>query len=148
MKTSITFALALTALMIAAVGVRGQLGKVSVRGLKFAPKDATINFKIGGMSKLTQLDDAEAVEKLVGKEAAKELIDRVDFNKESIVLVSWTTSGPPEGMLTHEIKKDGVTFYVQAPKGVKARGQRARIGADFFAIPTGVKATFELKERE
>jgi hypothetical protein len=121
--------------------------KPMVRPLKFAPKDPTINFKIGGMGKLTVLTDAEAVEKLVGQASAKSLTDAVDFKKESIVLVSWTTSGPPEGVLKHEIKKDAVVFYVQGPPGGGARGQRARIGADFFAIPRDVQATFEPRER-
>jgi hypothetical protein len=125
--------------------------KPMVRPLKFAPKDPTANFMIGGMSKLTLLPDAAAVEKLVGQASAKSLCDAVDFKKETIVLVSWTTSGPPDGVLKHEIKKDGtsqkVVFFVQGPPGGGARGQRARIGADFFAIPRDMQATFEPKER-
>ena len=122
-----------------------------VRPLQFAPKDPTVVFMIGGQSTLIRLTDAEAVEKLVGKSAAHSLIDLVDFKKEAIVLVSWTTSGPPEGVLKHETKGDGagrrVQFYVQGPPGGGARGQRARIGADFFAVSREVKATFDPVER-
>jgi hypothetical protein len=125
--------------------------KPAVRPVKFVAKDPTVAFMIGGMSKVTTLADAEAVEKLVGKDSAKSLIDAVDFKKETLVLVSWTTSGPPDGMLNHEIKGDGadrkVTFYVQGPAGAKVRGQRARIGADFFAVPRDLKVAFESKER-
>ncbi len=84
----------------------------------------------------------------LGKASAQGLIDLVDFNKEAIIFVSWTTSGPPDGFLTHEVKADGsVQFYVQGPKGVNARGARARLGADFFAVPANVMATFDKKER-
>jgi len=125
--------------------------KIVVRPLKFAPKDPTVVFGIGGQSKVTTLADTAAVEKLVGKDAAKGLVDGVDFEKEKIVLVSWTTSGPPEGTLKHEVKGTGkdrrVIFYVQGPPGAKVRGQRARIGADFFAVPRNVVVSFEPKER-
>jgi hypothetical protein len=121
--------------------------KIAVRPLKFVPKDPTIGFKIGGQGKLTRLADAEAVEKLVGRASAQALIDLVDFKKEAIVLVSWTTSGPPDGILTHEIKKEAITFFVQGPPGANPRGGRARLGADFFAVPLTVQATFDPKER-
>ena len=91
------------------------------------------------------------MEKLVGKDEAKALADQVDFDRDMIVHVSWTTSGPPEGMLKHEVKGTGedrrLTFYVQGPPGVKARGQRARIGADFFAVPKNMAVAFDPKER-
>jgi hypothetical protein len=131
---------------IDAQGDKGKDAKSAVRALKFAPKDPTVNFKIGGQGKLTELADAEAVEKLVGKDSAKMLLDAVDFKKEQIVLVSWTTSGPPEGVLKHEMKDGKIQFYVQAPDA-KQRGQRARIGADFFAVPRDAKVAFDAKER-
>jgi hypothetical protein len=125
--------------------------KITVRHLKFAPKDLTVSFMIGGQSKMTTLTDAAAVEKLVGKDAAKELIDIVDFGKEAIVLVSWTTAGPPDGMLQHELMEKGkdrrLTFFVQGPPGAKERGARARIGADFFAVPKNLAVSFDSKER-
>ncbi len=131
----------------AAQGDKGKDAKATVRALKFAPKDPTIGFKIGGQNKLTTLADSEAVEKLVGKESAKGLVDAVDFTKEQIVLVSWTTSGPPDGVLMHEMKDGKIQFYVQEPIGVKVRGQRARIAADFFASPRDAKVAFDPKER-
>ena len=86
--------------------------KDAVRFLKFMPKDPTVVFGIGGQGKLTRLADAEAVEKLVGKASTMGLTDLVDFKTEAIVFVSWTTSGPPDGILTHETKADGsVQFW-------------------------------------
>ena len=78
--------------------------------------DPTIGFKIGGQSKLFTLRDDEAAEKLVGKEAAKGLItNAVDFTMEQIVLVSWTTAGPPDGMLMHETNARRKTSPQGAP---------------------------------
>jgi hypothetical protein len=130
-----------------AQGDKGKDAKGAVRALKFAPKDPTVSFKIGGQNKLTTLADAEAVEKLVGKEAAKALVDAVDFTKEQIVLVSWTCSGPPDGVLMHEMKDGKIQFYVQGPIGAKVRGQRARIAGDFFAVSRDAKVGFDPKER-
>ena len=125
--------------------------KIDIRPIKFTPKDPTVIFSLGGQSKITRLDSPEEVEKFIGKASAKGLIDLVDFGKESIVFVSWTTSGPPEGMLKYEVKGAGanraVNFFVQGPPGAKIRGQRARLGADFFAVPKNVNVTFEKKER-
>lgn len=121
--------------------------KTSVRPIKIDFGDPTLAFKIGGQSKLTSMTDLDAVEMLVGKAAAKTLGAAVDFQMESLVLVSWTTSGPPDGTLKHEVKKDGaIVFYVQGPGG-QVRGQRARIGADFFAVPKDAKVSFDVKER-
>ena len=134
-----------------AEGKAGGDAKPLVRPIKFVAKDPTIAFTIGGMSKVTTLADAEAVEKLIGKASAKSLLDAVDFQKEMLVLVSWTTSGPPDGTLQHEMKGEGaarkITFFVQGPPGAGIRGQRARIGADFFAVPRDTKVAFDAKER-
>jgi len=119
----------------------------TVRQLKFVAKDPTAIFNLGGKGKLTRLADAEAVEKLVGKDAAKRLIDAVDFTKEAIVLVSWSTSGPPDGKLQQQLKDKNLQFYVQGPPGGGARGQRLRIAADFFAVPRELNVTFDPKER-
>jgi hypothetical protein len=113
--------------------------KIGVRLLEFKREDPTFIIRVGGQSKLTTLADAAALEKLVGKNQAKSLVDLVDFAKDKIVLVSWTTSGPPEWKLEYTVAGAGqerrLTFYVQGPPGAGARGQRARIGADFFAVP-------------
>jgi hypothetical protein len=132
------------------VAAQDEKDKVPVRPLKFMPKDPTKGFSIGGRNKVTPLANAEAVEKLVGKESANGLIDAVNFDKEMIVLVSWSTSGPPDGTLKHEVKGAGkdrkLTFYVQAP-AAKARGERLRLGADFFAVPRDLAVTLEPNER-
>src|SRR5262245_29067825 len=138
---------------VSEAGEKGKDGKKeekSVRPLKFAAKDVSVIFAIGGQSKLTRLEDAEAVAKLLGdkgKAEAKALAAQVDFKKEALVLVSWTTSGPPDGVLKYEIKDKQIIFFVQGPPAGGARGQRARIGADFFAVPRDAKVTFEPKER-
>jgi len=137
---------AMFAIDIAAQGDKGKDAKIAVRALKFAPKDVTILYKIGGLSKLTTLADAEAVEKLVGKESAKGLVDAVDFTKEQIVLVSWTTAGPPEGTLKHEMRDGKIHFFIQGPDA-KTRGARARLGADFFAVPRDSKVALDPRER-
>jgi hypothetical protein len=129
----------------------GKDEKIVVRKLKFVPKDPTVTFRIGGKSKLTTLEDATAVEKLVGKDSAKALVDLVDFKKEKIVFVSWTTGGPPDGVLSHEVKGTGkelkLNFYVQGPPAGNPRGLRARLGADFFVVPRSVAVAFDPKER-
>ncbi|MBI3821324.1 MAG: hypothetical protein HY289_01445 [Planctomycetes bacterium] len=121
-----------------------------VRPLKFTPKDPTIGFTIGGKNMVTPLADADAVIKLVGKEAAAGLTDAVNFETHRIVLVSWQTSGPPDGALTYEFKGEGkdraLIFYVKAPN-VAARGERLRLGADFFAVPRDVAVKYDPKER-
>src|SRR5262249_25549104 len=122
----------------------------SVRQLKFAPKNAAIIFAIGGKSKLTRCDDADAVAKLLGEDGkaeARALAAQVDFKKEALVLISWTCSGPPDGVLKHEVKNKQIIFFVQGPPAGGVRGRRARIGADFFAVPRDMKITFEPKER-
>jgi hypothetical protein len=125
---------------------KGDPDAKNVRPLKFVPKEAALLFKIGGKSTLTKFEDAEALEKLLG-DSAKALAAQVDFKKEAIVLVSWTTSGPPDGVLKHELKDKAILFYIQGPPPGKARGERARIGADFFAVPRDAKVTFDPKER-
>jgi hypothetical protein len=130
---------------------KGDPEKPAVRPVKFTPKDPTTFFTLGGQGKVTTLENADAVERLIGKANAAVLLDAVDFQKETLVFVSWTTSGPPDGKLQHEMKKDGdktrVNFYVQGPPGVNDRGQRARLGADFFVVPRGTQVTIEAKER-
>jgi hypothetical protein len=154
MKTVLGIALACSCALSAVPRLAAQEGKAAapaVRPLPFKPADPTFAFEIGGQSKLTTLADVAAVEKLVGKAEAKALIGQVDFAKEKIVLVSWTTGGPPEGKLRHEVTGAGkdrrVTFYVQAPPGRGPRGLRARIAADFFAVPADLPATFDPRER-
>ena len=152
MLAGLSTVIAATGLAVPTLNAQGDKDdKIAVRPLKFTPKDPTLGFTLGGKSKLTPLADAEAVEKLVGKDNAKALTDLVDFKKEQIVLVSWTSSGPPEGKLMHEVKGTGkerrLHFYVQAPDA-KIRGARARLAADFFAVPAGIEVSFDPKERK
>src|SRR5262245_55855297 len=73
-----------------AVSAAGDKDGKAVRALKFAPKDASVIFAIGGKSKLTRCDDVVAVAKLLGdagKAEAKALATQVDFDKEAIVLI-------------------------------------------------------------
>ena len=146
-----SIALCVATIVPSATSAADKEDKIAVRAVKFAPKDPTIGFTIGGKSTLTAMTDAAAVEKLLGKDNAKGLLSMVDLEKEQLVLVSWTTSGPPDGSLKHEVKGAGkdrqLTFYVQGPPNAQARGQRARLGADFFAVPRNVKVTFDSKER-
>jgi hypothetical protein len=122
----------------------------NIRELLFKPADPTAIFTLGGKANVTVLKDAAAVEKLVGK-AAKQLVDQVNFEFESIAFVSWNTSGPPDGKLMYETtgtpKNPKHTFYVKGPPGGGARGQRLRIGADFYAVPRDGAVTFDPKER-
>jgi hypothetical protein len=136
----------------AAFGTTGAKEEpIAARPLKFAPKGATVPPTLGGQNKLTVLADVAAVEKLLGKQVAKPLLDLVDLDKEQVVLVSWSTGGPPDGTLQYEVQGQGkerrLRFYVQGPAGAQARGQRLRLGADFFAVPRGVAVTFDPKER-
>jgi hypothetical protein len=155
MKSSlIAFAFGAVALGLAAdagVAQDKKAEKPEVRHVKFTPADPTLAFMIGGKGKVTVLMDAESVEKQFAKADAKMLADAVDFTKESLALVSWTTSGPPDGVLQHEFKGEGkerkLTFYVQGPPGAKIRGQRARIAFDFFVVPRDVAVSLEPKER-
>lgn len=124
---------------------------VPVRPLAFKPSEDDFFIRFGGQNKLTIFETAAAMETLLGKEAAKDLASRVDFGKERVALVSWTTGGPPEGVLKHEFEGEGgeqrLVFYVQGPRGVQFRGMRALIAADFFAVPKGVAVSFDPEER-
>lgn len=129
----------------------GDDSSITVRWLAFKPSEDDFYIRFGGQGKLTISEDAAGLLTLLGKASAKPLATLVDFGKEKIVLVSWTTTGPPEGVLKYEIKGEGndrrLVFFVQGPVGVKFRGQSARIAADFFAVPKGVAVSFDSKER-
>lgn len=121
---------------------------ITVRPLEFKPDKP---FFGGLQSKVTAMEDAAAVEKLLGKDSASESLKLVDFAKEKVVLVNWSTSGPPEGSLSHEAKGAGkerrLVFYVQGPAGGTVRGMRAKIAADFFAVPKDIAVVFDAVER-
>lgn len=140
----------------AAVLVGGSAGEVNSQGktdgeirlLKLAPPRPPMTiYTFAGKNELTAFADAAALEKLMGQDAAKGLADQIDFKKEKIVLVSWSTPGPPDGVLAHQVKKDGtIEFFVQGP-GVGMRGRRTRLSADFFAVPRDAEVVFDTEER-
>jgi hypothetical protein len=104
-------------------------------------------FEHGGLGKITTWTSAAALRKQLGDFPwLAKLLKGVDFKTEQVVLVSWTTSGPPEGELRSRSStvrgKAVIDFYVDPPKGMRPRGERARVGADFFAIPRGADPMF------
>jgi hypothetical protein len=90
---------------------------------------------------LSTYKSAAEVEKAAGKPVAEQIAKLVDFDKEDVVFVRWTSSGPPFGMLQHEVKDQAVEFYIKDPAMGKIRGQALRLGADFFGVTKGAKAT-------
>ena len=100
---------------------------------------------LGGGRKILALDTVQELEKLVGAKAAPQLAKQVDFAKERILFVSWSTSGPPFGTLKFEVKAEDkshvVEFCIQEPKA-KVRGEALRLGADYFAVPKVVNGRF------
>lgn len=129
----------------------GAEGSITVRSLAFKPTEDDFYIRFGGQNKVTTMEDGDAVERLLGKDSAKKLLELVDFTKEKVVLASWATSGPPEGSLKHEIKGEGkerrLVFYVRGPAGAQIRGQRERIAADLFAVPRDIAVAFDPVER-
>jgi hypothetical protein len=141
--------------LVALAAVPPALGADSApqvaRPLAYSPTEPDFFIRHGGQGKVTRLTDAKAVEALAGKDSVEKLIKGVDFARETIVLVSWTTAGPPEGMLQHETSKANgetrIVFFVKAPVGALIRGMRARIAADFFVVPKDAKISFDSRER-
>lgn len=125
---------------------------LQVRALKFEPLNQNFYIEFGGKNMLEEFESQAKVAKALGVKVAKELAGQMNFEKEKIVLVSWNTSGPPEGKLMHElVMKNGekrIVFFVKAPANVLIRGQRARLGADFFAVPKEAILTLEATERK
>jgi hypothetical protein len=140
----------LTMLVGAAAVVFGCAGEVNaqeVRALRLAPPRPPMTiFTFAGKKEMTVFPDAEAIAKLMGADAATSLVDAVDFRKEKIVLISWITTGPPEGTLNYEVKKGTIEFYMQGPGG-GPRNQRSTYGASFFAVPRDAEVVFDPKER-
>ena len=104
-------------------------------------------FEHGGAGKVTMWTSAAALRKQLGDFPwLARLLKGIDFKTEQVVLVSWTTSGPPEGELRSRSStvrgKAVIDFYVDPPKGARVRGERARVGAYFFAIPRDATATY------
>ena len=101
----------------------------------------------GGTGKVTAWTSAAAIRKELGDFPwLAKLLKDVDFKTEQVVLVSWMSSGPPEGELRSRSStvrgKNVIDFYVDPPKGARFRGERARLGAYFFAIPRDATAIY------
>jgi hypothetical protein len=129
------------------VGEATAQGNGDVRALKLAPPRPPMTiFTFAGRNEMITFANAGDVERLMGKEAASGLVDQVDFAREKMVLVSWTTPGTPDGTLRYEVENGKIVFFVQGP-GTNFRGKRLRLGADFFAVPRNADVVFDLKER-
>lgn len=101
----------------------------------------------GGTGKVTAWTSAAAIRKELGDFPwLANLLKDVDFKTERVVLVGWMSSGPPEGELRWRSStvrgKDVIDFYVDPPKRARFRGERARLGVYFFAIPRDVSAIY------
>jgi len=90
---------------------------------------------------VTVLKSTADVEKAAGKSAADQVAKLVNFDKEDVVLVRWTSSGPPFDSLEYEVKGNAVEFYLKDPTKGGIRGQALRLGADFFAVTKGATVT-------
>ena len=126
-----------------------QAKPIKDRIRKLFPGDVPPGFFIehGGTGKVTAWTSAAALRKELGDFPwLAKLLKGVDFKTEQVVLVSWMTSGPPEGELRSRSStvrgKNVIDFYVDPPKGARFRGERARLGAYFFAIPRDATAIY------
>ncbi len=126
-----------------------QAKPIKDRIRKLFPGDVPPGFFIehGGNGKVTAWTTADAFRRAFGDPSwGAPLLKQVDFKTEQLVLVSWMTSGPPEGELRSRSStvrgKNVIDFYVDPPKGARFRGERARLGAYFFAIPRDATAIY------
>ena len=126
-----------------------QAKPIKDRIRKLYPGDVPPGFFIehGGTGKVTAWTTAEAFRKVFGDPSlGAPLLKQGGFRPEQLVLVGWPTSGPPDGERGSKSSKvrgkEVINFYVAPPKGMRPRGERARIGADFFAIPRGADPMF------
>ena len=102
-----------------------------------------------GGHEATVLASADGARRVLGKDLGDEVTKQVDFAREDVVLVSWRTSGPPFGVLRHEVKpkEKAVEFYVKAPPPGRPRGEALSTGLDVFAVPRGYKVSLARDER-
>lgn len=124
--------------------VAGQNDKVGLRVRQLTPPKGIFPL-LGGGKKIVVLENAKDLEKLAGPKGAPQIAKQVDFEKEQILFVGWSTSGPPFGMLKFDVKAEGknhvVEFYIQEPNA-KVRGEALRIGTDYIAVPKGISGRF------
>jgi hypothetical protein len=96
------------------------------------------------------LESAAKAKQSVSEEDAERLLARVDFEKEKVVYLFWSTGGPPFGVLKHEIQGKGeerrLVFYKEGPRG--PRGRALRNNSNMFAVPKAWPVSFESRERQ
>ena len=101
-----------------------------------------------GKNLLMELKSPDEVKELVGAEAAKGLVDEVDFAKERVVFVARLTG---DGRTDHEVRgaagEPRVVFYVRPPAGNGPRTDIGRWGLDFFAVERSAAVVVEQGER-
>ena len=69
-------------------GSASEVNAQEVRALRLAPPRPPMTiYTFAGRNEMIEFANAEAVENLMGKDAARSLVDAVDFRKEKIVLV-------------------------------------------------------------
>jgi hypothetical protein len=132
------------ALLVAAVSVwAAEPAQPGARKLTL-PADAgpiTVQGKPGA-----RVIDLAEVDKTWGKKAADELKKLYDPEKEDLVVVRWTTGGPPFGTLEWRVGKESgkIEFYVKEPNVPPGspRGRALKLGQDFFAVPRGSGVMF------
>jgi len=122
-----------------------------VRPLKVPGLPADFAARHGGRGEVRVAAGRKELVARYGRAVADALEGLVDRSRETLVFVGWTTAGPPDGELIYGIQRTvkgtTVEFRVKAPRGAAIRGMRARLGADWFAVPRGWKATFDPNER-
>src|SRR5262249_18019758 len=92
-------------------------------------------------------DRAEALVRLLGKRAADELGRQVDFPREKVVLVCWTSGGPPYGALRYEVGEAEVVFFVEGPPVDAPRGEALTYRASCFVVTGGLAVRLDTAER-
>jgi hypothetical protein len=126
----------------------GQAGLDSPSNVQVFADPAALTTGLEGQIrfKLTGGETTPEERRAFATKIATQLGSQVDFAKERIAWVAWSTGGPPDGKLLHETKGKDLVFFVQAPAET-ARGKRLYRANDFFAVPVNTKVTLEKGER-
>ena len=124
---------------------------IVVRSLAFKPADKFFYRNFGGKNKLMISENAEALEKLIGKAQAEQLASKVDFEKENVVLVSWIGGSPGVLLLDSEIRGEAddrkIIFSIKTSPDVITMRPRARLAANFFAVSKGFAVSLDTKKK-
>jgi hypothetical protein len=118
-----------------------------IRTLPFTPSDPAFFHRNGGKPGVLSFKTLKDLGRVLKKAEAQALVAGVNFNTEQVVLVLWTTSGPPDGVLSFRMEQGsggqqrGV-FFVQEPPESQIRGMRFSQSAHFFSVPKNMNVTF------